>query len=91
MNTNQNDQEFMKKAAARVCHRIGLIIHIIFWLLISAIIIFAVDLKTGLMLLVFFGITVVKKFIVYCAASHKLAKGYKSAIQREYEKMKSDK
>ena len=38
MNNNQNDQELMKKAAARVAHRIGLIVHIVFWLVISAII-----------------------------------------------------
>ena len=91
MNNNQNDQELMKKAAARVAHRIGLIVHIVFWLVISAIIIFAVDLKTGLMLFAFFGITVVINLIAYCVTSHKSIRGYNSAIQREYEKMKSDK
>lgn len=91
MNTNQNEQELMKKAAARVGHRIGLIVHIIFWLVISAIIMFAIDLKTGLMLFAFFGLTVVVNIIAYFASSHKSTKGYKNAVQREYERMKSDK
>lgn len=91
MNTNQNDQELMKKAKKRVGQRIGLIIHIIFWLVISAVIILAVDVKTGLMLFAFFGITVVINAIVYFATSHKSEKSYDSAVQREYEKMKSDK
>lgn len=91
MNTNQNNQELMKKAAARVGQRLALILHFLFWLVISAIITFAVDLKTGLMLFAFFGITVVIHFIVYCATSRKTARSYSSAIQREYEKMRSEK
>lgn len=35
MDTNQNDRELMKKAAPRVKHRILLIVHIIFGLVIS--------------------------------------------------------
>lgn len=90
MNANQNEQELRKRAEERVAHRVGLIIHVIFWLVISVVIIFAVDLRTGLMLFSFFGITVVINLIAYCATSHKSARGYHRAVQREYEKMKSE-
>lgn len=89
MDTNRDDRELMNAAAQRVGHRIGLIVHILFWLIISAVIIFAVDLKTGLMLFAFFGITVIINAIAYCLSSRRTANGYKNAVQREYERMKS--
>lgn len=67
MNTDQKGQ----KATALASHRIGLTIHTLFWLAISVFIIFAVDLKTGLILFASFGITVIVNIIVYCATLHK--------------------
>lgn len=42
------------------------------------------------MLFAFFGITVIGNVIAYCVTSGKSKKGYSSAIEREFEKMKSE-
>lgn len=96
MNTNQNDQELMKKAKERVGQRIGLTIHIICWLVISAVITIvvpekALGVRVGILVFAFWGICVAIHLIVYAMSSHKITKGYDSAVQREYEKMKLDK
>lgn len=64
--------------------------HIIFWLIISVIILLAVNVKTGFMLFAFFGITVVINVVAYLLSSRRFSIGYRSAVQREFEQMKSD-
>lgn len=91
MYANPDDQALMQKARKRVAHRIGLIIHALFWVIISAVVLFTVDWQTGLMLFGFFGLTVAGNAIAYLATSGKSRKGYAGAVQREYEKMKSEK
>ena len=81
----------MKKAKQRVEHRIGLIVHIIIWIVISVVIMAALDVKTGLMLFAFLGITVIGNFIAYELSSRKITKNYDDVIQREFERMKSEK
>lgn len=96
MNANRSEQELMEKAKERVGQRIGLVIHIICWLVISAVITIAVPeqamgIRVGILVFAFWGICVVIHILAYALSSRKVTRNYDSAVQKEFERMKSDK
>lgn len=96
MSTNMTEQEMMKKAKERVGQKIGLIVHIICWIVISIVISLAVPekafgIRIGILVFLFWGICILIHILAYCLSSNRVTKKYDNAVQREYERMKSQK
>lgn len=96
MNRNYNEQELMEKAKQRVGQRIGLIIHIVCWLVISTVITIVVPeqvmgVRVGILVFGFWGICVVIHILAYALSSMKITKNYDNAVQKEFERIKSEK
>lgn len=96
MNEKQNEQELIEKAKERVGQRIGLMIHVLCWLVISIVITAVVPekvfgVRVGVLVFAFWGICVAIHVIAYAMSSRKITRGYDKAVQKEIERMKSEK
>lgn len=94
---NSQDEKLIKEAKKRVENRIGLIVHIICWLVISTVIIIVVPekifgVRIGVCVLGFWGITVaIHAVCVFCMLRKSGGKkAYQRAVEREYERLKDE-
>lgn len=96
----KQDEQLRRKAKERVANRIGLIVHVVCWLVISTVILIvvpekALGVRIGVCVLGFWAIpivihTVCVFFMLRKLGGKKTASLYQRVVDREYEKLKSE-